>query len=68
MFSSSSLLGAVVLALRLASEVHADLVRRDLHIQNANLAPDGFNRSYASDIHRARLQSLTRSPLQYRDI
>lgn len=55
MFSSSSLLSAVLLALRLTSEVHADLVRRDLHIQNANLAPDGFNRSYASDNRRARL-------------
>lgn len=55
MFSSSSLLSAVLFALRLTSEVHADLVRRDLHIQNANLAPDGFNRSYASDNRRARL-------------
>ena len=42
MFSTLYLLNAILLALR----VNAELVRRDLHIQNANLSPDGFTRSY----------------------
>lgn len=44
----TALLNIVLVAFRLSAIASANLVARDLHVQNAVLAPDGFSRSFVA--------------------